>query len=689
MVSRGAEKQLPLAVVAVCLCLIGGLAGAPDAFGSGSIEGTATAAGTGAPVAGLSVCAEENFVGGVSSGCTTTDAAGRYRIAGLVAGNHYQVEFSALGELNYITQYFNRREALGSWDPVAVADGSTTAGIDAVMNPGAQIAGHLSERGSGRPAAGVEVCVLDPAANPRAEEFERCVSSGPASDYAVRSLPAGTYILVFAPLHRSLPINVEGTFVEQYYASKTTRAAADRISLAPPESASGIDASLVNTLRVSFLHVPSLRTVTNRAWARVGFRFAADAPVHSFVCKRDRAPWRPCHSPQSFRVRIGSHRFRVRAVGLAGREGPTALWRFQVTRKSKRAGNALGTTSRATVDFTGSVPPGPRLATVELIETRGSERDEKASAPFMALSTFGPSGHKVRHLLKGRIEERGGQVVPFPFFGPVWFGDGSALTFAATKGEQGAYFAIAADGSGLKRWPGIMNPVFSADGRWLAFSRSRSRRTRGADGGDGYSSTTTWLLNLETRELRQLTRWRDGLANWPTSLSANGSLLALTRQDDRLDGSSVVLVHLDGSAPPTLIDQASEAAISPDGSRVAFAGYLNPTHVEAEENQDYDIGELYAANVDGTGVTRLTRNHTGIETSPSWDPSGQRLAYVQMSADTGFDPTLSFLFPLGNQIREMNADGSCKVTVRRSPKLAFYGVAWSPDSPRGAGPLAC
>lgn len=122
---------------------------------------------------------------------------------------------------------------------------------------------------------------------------------------------------------------------------------------------------------------------------------------------------------------------------------------------------------------------------------------------------------------------------------------------------------------------------------------------------------------------------------------------------------------------------------------MAFAGYLNPTHIEAEENQDYDIGELYAANIDGSGVKRLTRNHTGIETSPSWDPSGERHAYVQMSADTSFDPALAFLFPLGNQIREMNADGSCKETVRRSPKIAFYGVAWSPDGERSAGPLMC
>jgi len=342
------------------------------------------------------------------------------------------------------------------------------------------------------------------------------------------------------------------------------------------------------------------------------------------------------------------------------------------------------------------VPAGPRLATVELIQTKGSERDEKASAPFMSLSTFGPAGHKVRHLLKARLEENGGHVVPFPFLGPAWVEGGGRLAFAGARGEKVAYYAIGAGGSGLRRLPELQDPsmagaenlVFSADGRWMAFSKSRSRGRVGQRGGRS-TSTTAWLLNLETRDLRRLTPWRDGLVNEPTSLSGDGSLLALTRRDPRIEGSTVVLAHLDGSAPPAFFEQAGEAAISPDGSRVVFAGYLNPTHIEAEENQDYDIGELYVANVDGIGIRRLTRNHTGIETSPSWDPSGRRLAYVQMQADTSFDPALSFLFPLGNQIREMNADGSCKETVRRSPTIAFYGVAWSPAGDRGAAPLEC
>jgi hypothetical protein len=64
---------------------------------------------------------------------------------------------------------------------------------------------------------------------------------------------------------------------------------------------------------------------------------------------------------------------------------------------------SLGTSSLAAVALAiavgpataiASAPPGPRLATVELIQTKGSERDEKASSPFVALTTFGASGQR-------------------------------------------------------------------------------------------------------------------------------------------------------------------------------------------------------------------------------------------------------------------------------------------------------
>lgn len=303
---------------------------APSAFASGSISGTASSAEGGAPIAGLSVCAEENYVGGVHSSCTTTDASGHYTIAGLPPGSRYQVEFSALGELNFLTQYWQGKEGLDNWDPVTVTDGMATEGINASMRPGAVISGDVSEATSGAALADIRVCVLDPAPTPRAEEFERCAMTDGAGNYAVRSLPGGSYIVAFSHYP---PLNPPSPFAEQYYLGVTSKASATLIALAPPETRTGIDATLVNGLRTTLKPAQATRILTRYRQAKVSFRFSASEAGARFACKRDRQPWRSCRSPQRFAVPVGRHTFRVKATGPDGEAGPPAVIHFRVIRR--------------------------------------------------------------------------------------------------------------------------------------------------------------------------------------------------------------------------------------------------------------------------------------------------------------------------------------------------------------------
>jgi hypothetical protein len=210
----------------------------------GSITGIVTETGSGMPITGLSVCASGN--GGLYGGCTVTGGDGTYTITGLPADTEYQVEFSAIlpaSALNYLTQYYDGREEIpGDWDPVPVEVGIVTSGIDAAMKPGAQIAGRVTEAGTGTPLTKVEVCVLDPAETPRAEEFERCAYTGPGGDYVVRSLPAGTYVVQFAR-ERGFMQDTDG-LIEEFFNGVATEAEATRITIAPPETRSDIDADL-------------------------------------------------------------------------------------------------------------------------------------------------------------------------------------------------------------------------------------------------------------------------------------------------------------------------------------------------------------------------------------------------------------------------------------------------------------
>ncbi len=64
------------------------------------------------------------------------------------------------------------------------------------------------------------------------------------------------------------------------------------------------------------------------------FRFFAvkRVQVRGFVCKIDRRPMKRCRSPRAYRVGVGKHVFRVRAIGRTGLRGPQAVVRFKTCR---------------------------------------------------------------------------------------------------------------------------------------------------------------------------------------------------------------------------------------------------------------------------------------------------------------------------------------------------------------------
>lgn len=74
-------------------------------------------------------------------------------------------------------------------------------------------------------------------------------------------------------------------------------------------------------------------TSTRRRHLRARFHFYSRTRVTGFECKRDRGPYRPCHSPLRYWVADGRHALRVRAIGPTGLRGPAAIKRFRVARR--------------------------------------------------------------------------------------------------------------------------------------------------------------------------------------------------------------------------------------------------------------------------------------------------------------------------------------------------------------------
>jgi len=152
------------------------------------------------------------------------------------------------------------------------------------------------------------------------------------------------------------------------------------------------------------------------------------------------------------------------------------------------------------------------------------------------------------------------------------------------------------------------------------------------------------------------------------------------------DGEDAVALNLIDGSTKVLARSAEQPVYSPDGSRVAFISYRDRNQIEGFDRPVL-VGELYVSNVDGSGPRRLTHTIDKQESAPSWDPSGQRLAYTQSS-----DPEA---LGLDNVIMEINADGSCRKDLfdgLRKPKTlgpGLYGPVWQPGLGREAGRIDC
>ncbi len=147
---------------------------------------------------------------------------------------------------------------------------------------------------------------------------------------------------------------------------------------------------------------------------------------------------------------------------------------------------------------------------------------------------------------------------------------------------------------------------------------------------------------------------------WGTTATARvfvtESLLLSVR---RGAGADLVQRKGDGAAPalPLLVDGAmnTQAAWSPDGTRLAFAGV---------KGGNIDI---YVVDADGQNLTRLTEAPEADQ-GPAWSPDGGTIAFTAVRAGT-------------SQIWAMNADGTGVRTLTSGPGVNS-SPAFSPDGRR-------
>lgn len=319
-------------------------------------------------------------------------------------------------------------------------------------------------------------------------------------------------------------------------------------------------------------------------------------------------------------------------------------------RKGRLIRGAFATAALALLLTAGAavaVPSGPRLGVVKL--TWNPQR--------VAILTVSPGGTKP--FLLARSDE----------FNPVdtipalsWRPDGGEVAFNGI----GNLFRASADGSGARPINAATaeSPVYAPDGHTIAFARYGGREV------------TTWTIDLDTGEQRQLTPSRRGLVYYPTSFSPDGRTLLATRVDPRLRGDAEpVALHLDTGGVTRLLPEGLEPTYSPDGSRIALFRDFGTRRKPGRKAND-----LYVLNPASGSLRQLTDTPHRDELYASWDPSGERIAFARFRRNK---------FSWANSIVQINADGSCEREVIAKRRTVFYAPTWQPGAGREAGPIRC
>ena len=131
-----------------------------------------------------------------------------------------------------------------------------------------------------------------------------------------------------------------------------------------------------------------------------------------------------------------------------------------------------------------------------------------------------------------------------------------------------------------------------------------------------------------------------------------GQILLSTR-DDRTGATSFVSVNADGSGAQRLFPDLAvdEATFSPDGSRVALVisdsdGDPTVTYAALEDS------EIYVANADGSGLTRLTDNQRSDDLV-HWTPDGTLISF---RSNRGKNLSLYTMRPDGSNVQQLTPD---------------------------------
>jgi dipeptidyl aminopeptidase/acylaminoacyl peptidase len=249
--------------------------------------------------------------------------------------------------------------------------------------------------------------------------------------------------------------------------------------------------------------------------------------------------------------------------------------------------------------------------------------------------------------------------------------DGQRVAFVTTTIDErkhhyrSAIWVAQSEDATLKRFTfgkaKATDPVWSPDGRWLAFVSEREGELSGKDDGEqkirGKGKAHIWLIPTDGGEARQLTAMPHGAASpvWsPDSQrlvfcapvgpldeeDEDGKPLPKARVIDqlwyRLDGVGYIyerrqhlfMVDVTGNAEPQQLTDGdwddSDPSWSPDGTQLAF---VSSREADRWRLPCADVYTLSLANGQAGELRRLTDGSISCGV-PSWSPDGKMIAFL-------------------------------------------------------------
>jgi Carboxypeptidase regulatory-like domain len=226
--SRGIVALVALAVASLAV------PAAASAASSSAIKGTVSAP---VAVSEVEVCLVEPLP---SEACVFPEAGGTY-ILPVPAAGVYQVEFAPSYRSHLVRQYYNHKAKLSEANKIVVPAAANVTGIDAALELGGQIMGHVTDASGALDLESVEVCAQD--ATTRAAAG--CTHTDAEGDYALPTLSTGSYRVGFWGERES------AAYAPEYYEDKAGFLEATVLHVDVGETITGIDAKLALGARVS------------------------------------------------------------------------------------------------------------------------------------------------------------------------------------------------------------------------------------------------------------------------------------------------------------------------------------------------------------------------------------------------------------------------------------------------------